>query len=170
MLDADPPEGYRQWNGRLVAEKLGDVSDDQVWCVLRKHKDSVPAAAQLVHFHRSRIRPQGRRCRRPVPESTGRRGRALRARKASHSGLGESAQRWLRLPNGKALNGFSHCYKRHGTSTLFAALEVATGQVQVGYYPRRRRREFLDFMNDVLAQHSGSEIHVILGQPQHTQA
>jgi hypothetical protein len=34
----------------------------------------------------------------------------------------ERAQGWLRLPNGKALNGFSHCYKRHGTSTLFAAL------------------------------------------------
>jgi transposase len=30
LLDADPPEGYSQWNGRLLAEKLGDVSDDQV--------------------------------------------------------------------------------------------------------------------------------------------
>ena len=38
LLDADPPEGYSQWNGRWVAEKLGDVSDDQVWRVLRKHK------------------------------------------------------------------------------------------------------------------------------------
>jgi transposase len=68
----------------------------------------------------------------------------------------------LRLPNGKALNGFSHCYQRHCTSTLFAALEVATGQIQVGHYARRKRRQFLDFMNDILAQHSGSEIHVIL--------
>jgi len=38
LLDADPPEGYSQWNGRLLVEKLGDVSDDQVWRVLRKHK------------------------------------------------------------------------------------------------------------------------------------
>jgi transposase len=74
----------------------------------------------------------------------------------------ERAQGWLRLSNGKALNGFSHCYKRHGTSTLFAALEVATGQVQVGHYPRRRRRQFLDFMNDVVAQHPDTELHVIL--------
>ena len=51
----------------------------------------------------------------------------------------ERAQGWLRLPNGKALNGFSHCHKRHGASTLFAAMEVATGQVQFGHYPRRRR-------------------------------
>ncbi len=74
----------------------------------------------------------------------------------------ERAQGWLRLPNGKALNGFSHCYQRHGTSTLFAILEFATGQVQVGHYARRRRREFLDFMNDVVAEHGDREIHVIL--------
>jgi hypothetical protein len=48
------------------------------------------------------------------------------------------------------------------TSTLFAVLEVATGQVKVGHYPLRRRREFLDFMNDVIAGHAGRQIHVIL--------
>jgi transposase len=75
----------------------------------------------------------------------------------------ERAQGYLRLPSGEALRGFGHEYKRHGTSTLFAALEIATGQVRVGHYRRRRRREFLDFMNDVVAQHpSDREIHVIL--------
>ena len=74
----------------------------------------------------------------------------------------ERAPGWLRLPNGKALNGFSHGYKRHGTTTLFAALEVATGQVQVGHCPRRRRRQFLDFMNGVVASHPGKALHVIL--------
>ena len=29
----------------------------------------------------------------------------------------ERAQGWLRLPDGKALTGFSHGYKRHGTTT-----------------------------------------------------
>jgi len=33
----------------------------------------------------------------------------------------ERAQGYLLLPDGKAVNGFSHCYKRHGTTTLFAA-------------------------------------------------
>jgi transposase len=74
----------------------------------------------------------------------------------------ERAQGYLRLPDGKAVNGFSHCYKRHGTTTLFAALEITTGLVKAAHYPRRRRREFLDFMNDVVAEHSGREIHVIL--------
>jgi hypothetical protein len=38
LLDTDPPEAYRQWNGSLLAKKLGDVSGDQVWRILRKHK------------------------------------------------------------------------------------------------------------------------------------
>ena len=48
------------------------------------------------------------------------------------------------------------------TSTLFAALNVASGQVQAGHYARRRRREFLDFMNEVVAAHAGRELHVVL--------
>jgi hypothetical protein len=39
----------------------------------------------------------------------------------------ERAQGYLKLPNGRALTGHSHDYKRNGTSTLFAAFEVATG-------------------------------------------
>ena len=58
----------------------------------------------------------------------------------------ERAQGWLRLPNGKAVTGYSHGYKRHGTTTLFAALEVATGFITAGHSWRRRRREFLDFL------------------------
>ena len=52
-----------------------------------------------------------------------------------------------RLPNGRALTGFAHEYKRRGATMLFAALEVATGLVHSGHYRRRRQREFLDFMN-----------------------
>jgi hypothetical protein len=72
----------------------------------------------------------------------------------------ERAQGWLKLPGGKALTGFSHEYKRHGTTTLFAALDTATGLVKAGHY--RRRVEFVDFMNRLLADHPGREIHVIL--------
>ena len=161
ILDANPPAGYSQWNGHLVAEKLGDVSDDQVWRVLRKHKIQLqrrrswcistdpefgPKAADVVGLYLS------------PPENAV----VLCVDEKPHIQVLERAQGWLRLPNGKALNGFSHCYKRHGTSTLFAALEVATGQVQVGHYPRRRRREFLNFMNDVIAEHRSRDIHVIL--------
>src|ERR1700738_4553137 len=53
--------------------------------------------------------------------------------------------------------------KGNGTTTLFAALETATGLVKAGHYKRRRRREFLDFMNGVIDSYGNEkEIHVIL--------
>src|SRR4029077_21196188 len=64
----------------------------------------------------------------------------------------ERAQGWLKLPNGKALTGFNHEYKRHGTTTLFAALDVVTGLVKAGHYRRRRRVEFLHFPGEVRDQ------------------
>jgi transposase len=74
----------------------------------------------------------------------------------------ERAQGYLKLPNGRALTGHSHNYKRHGTSTLFAVLNIANGAVTARHYRRRRRIEFLDFMNRIVAAHPGREIHVIL--------
>jgi hypothetical protein len=76
----------------------------------------------------------------------------------------------LRLPNGRALTGQSHDYKRHGASTLFAAFDITNGAVTARRYQRRRRVEFLGpsgnaqryFMNRLVAAHPGREIHVIL--------
>jgi hypothetical protein len=45
---------------------------------------------------------------------------------------------------------------------LFAAFEVATGKVTAAHKTRRRRIEFLDFMNDIVAAHADTAIHVIL--------
>jgi transposase len=39
---------------------------------------------------------------------------------------------------------------------------VATGQVLTGHYNRKRRIEFLDFMNRVIKNYPEREIHVIL--------
>ena len=64
----------------------------------------------------------------------------------------EPARGYLKLPNGRALTGQSHDCKRHGTTTLFAALEVATGRIIAAHSKRRRRVEFLGFMNSVLAE------------------
>ena len=120
LLDTDPPDGYSQWNGRLLAQALGDVSTDHVWRLLRKH--SIPLqrrrswcistdpefgskAADVVGLY---LNP---------PQNAV----VLCVDEKPHIQVLERAQGWLRLPNGKALNGFNHCYKRHGTSTLFAA-------------------------------------------------
>ena len=74
----------------------------------------------------------------------------------------ERAQGYLKLPNGRTLTGHSHDYKRNGTSTLFAAFEVTTGKVKVAHKNRRRRVEFLAFMNTIIADYPDTAIHVIL--------
>lgn len=43
----------------------------------------------------------------------------------------------------------SHDYVRHGTSTLFAALDIATGQVTAALKPRHRNGEFLAFLKQI---------------------
>ena len=45
----------------------------------------------------------------------------------------------------------THDYKRHGTTSLFAALDVATGQVIGKCYRRHRAREFLAFLKTIEA-------------------
>jgi len=52
-------------------------------------------------------------------------------------------------------------YARHGVTCLFAALEVATGQVTDACYPRHRHQEFLRFLNKVAAAYPGQPLHVI---------
>ena len=74
----------------------------------------------------------------------------------------ERSQGYLKLPNGRAMTGQSNDYKRNGTATLFAALNLSTGEVAGKHYQRRRRVEFLDFMNSAVAEHEGKEIHVVL--------
>jgi hypothetical protein len=74
----------------------------------------------------------------------------------------ERAQGYLKLPTGRALSGQSHDYKRHGTTTLFAALDVATGKVLGEHKKRRRRVEFLGFMDKVVAVFPDRELHVAL--------
>ena len=57
----------------------------------------------------------------------------------------------------------THDYKRHGTSTLFAALNVATGQVIGETYQRHRHQEFLKFLRKVERETpKDKELHVIV--------
>src|SRR5450432_171714 len=161
LLDERPPKGYSQWNGNRLAEVLGDVSRAQIWRILRRHDICLerkrswgistdpefgPKAADVVGLY---LNPPENALVLAVDE------------KPSIPAL-ERVQGYLRLPDGKAVNGFSHGYTRHGTTTLLAALEVTTGLVKTAHYQRRRRREFLDFMNEIVAAHPGREIHVVL--------
>lgn len=161
LLDKPVPKGYARWTGPLLAEALGDVDVQYVWRFLRAHKIDLAArkswcesndpefaakAADVVGLYMAPPKQAIVLC---VDEKPG--VQAL-----------ERAQGYLKLPNGRALTGQSHDYKRHGTSTLFAALEVATGKITAAHAQRRRRTEFLDFMNLVVAAYPGRELHVVL--------
>jgi transposase len=43
----------------------------------------------------------------------------------------------------------THDYYRHGTTSLFAALDIATGKVFGRCRPRRRQQEFLHFLKEI---------------------
>jgi transposase len=161
VLDRPPPAGFARWTGGLIAAELGDVHEQHVWRVLRAHKldlvarkswcesndpNFVAKAAEVVGLYLAPPEDALVIC---VDE------------KPSIQAL-ERAQGYLKLPNGRALSGQSHDYKRHGTTTLFAAFEVATGKVTSRHAKRRRRTEFLAFMDEVVAAHPDQELHVIL--------
>jgi transposase len=56
----------------------------------------------------------------------------------------------------------THDYKRNATTTLFAALEVATGQVTDACYERHGKAEFLAFMKQVARAYPRRRLHVVL--------
>jgi len=119
VLDDPPPDGQATWTGSLVAKRLGDVSRHQVWRVLRRHgiclqrrrswcvstdPEFARKAADIVGLYLD-----------PPQDAL-----VLCVDEKPHMQALERAQGWLRLPNGEALTGFNHHYKRHGTTTFFA--------------------------------------------------
>jgi transposase len=159
-IDTKPPLGYAKWNGRTLGEALG-IAPVRIWKELR---------ALGISLQRRRSW-----CISTDPE--------FDAKSADIIGLYlgapanavvlsidekpcvqalEREQGWLKMPDGRSMTGFAHEYKRHGTTNLFAALNVATGQVRAQCFPRKRREEFLQFLDSVTACHPGKEIHIIL--------
>lgn len=61
------------------------------------------------------------------------------------------------------VEGVTHDYTRHGTTTLFAALDIATGDIFAQCKRRHRHQEFLAFLTDVDANVPASlDVHLIL--------
>ena len=68
------------------------------------------------------------------------------------------------LPMGLGyVDGITHDYKRHGTTTLFAALDVTNGQVLAQCKARHRHQEFLAFLRRIdAAVPAGLAVHLIV--------
>jgi transposase len=64
----------------------------------------------------------------------------------------------------------THDYKRHGTTSLFAALELKTSRVIGQLYRRHRSREFREFLDVIEAQVPAElEVHIIADNLRHSQ-
>jgi transposase len=161
VLDQPVPKGRARWDGKLVAKTLGDVDINYVRRFLRKQKidlagrkswceskdpEFAAKAADVVGLY---MAPPDNAIVLSIDE------------KPSIQAL-ERAQGYLKLPNGRALTGHSHDYKRNGTTTLFAAFDVTTGKVIAKHGKRRRRKEFLAFMDEVVAAYPKTRLEVIL--------
>jgi transposase/transposase-like protein len=55
----------------------------------------------------------------------------------------------------------THDYVRHGTTTLFAALNIATGTVTARCQPRHRHQEFLRFLKQVAKAYPRRRLHIV---------
>jgi transposase len=61
------------------------------------------------------------------------------------------------LPEGR-----THDYRRHGTTSLYAALEVGAGQVLTECHPRHRAEEFRAFLRRIVREFPAGQLHLIV--------
>jgi transposase len=75
----------------------------------------------------------------------------------------ERSSGYVETDSGEVVRALRSTYKRHGTLNLFAALEVGTGQVHAKTTELKKRKDFQDFLDGVLAKlPPEKEIHVVL--------
>ncbi len=160
-LETPPPASQACWDGPAVAAAVNG-SVHAVWRVLRKEgiglqrhrfccvstdKEFAAKAADIIALY---LNPPEKALVISVDE------------KPSIQAL-ERATGYVETNNGKIVRGFKSTYKRHGTLNLFAALQVATGEIKTSKTTLKRREEFLQFMDQIVADAPPDrELHVIL--------
>ena len=161
LLEQPPPEGQSRWDGPAVAERLGS-SVHAVWRILRREgihlqrqrswcvstdKEFAVKAADVVGLY---LNPPLNAVVLSVDE------------KPSMQAI-ERPSGYVETDSGTVVRALKSTYKRHGTLNLFAALEVATGQVKTKITELKKRADFQSFLEGVIAEQSADkDIHVIL--------
>lgn len=149
------------WDGPAVAESLGS-SVYAVWRILRREgihlqrhrswcvstdKEFAPKAADVVGLY---LNPPLNAVVLSMDE------------KPSMQAI-ERPSGYVETDNGAVVRGLKSTYKRHGTLNLFAALDVATGQVKTKFTEAKKRVDFQSFLEGLITeQPADKEIHVIL--------
>lgn len=161
LLEQTPPPGLARWDGREVARELG-ASVHAVWRLLRREgiylqrlrtwcvstdPEFAPKAAEVIGLY---LNPPLNALVLSVDE------------KPSIQAL-QRPSGYVETDSGAVVRAMKSTYKRHGTLNLFAALEIATGQVYAKTTEQKKREDFRQFLDGVVAElPSDKEIHVIL--------
>jgi transposase len=161
ILEKPPPKGQAVWDGPSLARHLG-ASDDAVWRVLRREgiclsrqrswcvstdPEFAVKAADIIGLY---LNPPLNALVISMDE------------KPSIQALTRPTG-YVETSSGKIVRGFKSTYKRNGTLTLFAALEVATGHVIGRTSETKKREDFRAFMDSVLSElPADKHVHVIL--------
>jgi len=161
LLEQPPPPGLSHWDGPAVAEQLG-ASVHAVWRTLRREgiylqrlrswcvstdPEFAPKAAEVVGLY---LNPPVNALVLSVDE------------KPSIQAL-QRPSGYVETDSGAVVRAMKSTYKRNGTLNLFAALEIASGQVHAQTTERKKREDFRRFLDAVVAElPADKEIHVIL--------
>jgi transposase len=161
LLEEKPPKGQSSWDGDSIAKHLG-FSHDYVWRVLRKEgiqlqrmrtwcvstdPEFTAKSADIIGLY---LNPPERALVMSVDE------------KPSIQAL-ERKRGYVETSSKKIVQGLKSTYKRNGTLNLFAALNIATGEVQTKTTATKKREDFQAFLEDVLRDiPDDQQVHVIL--------
>ena len=156
-----PPKGQAAWDGLRLAETVGAkkssvyalLQKDGVqlqrkgsWCV-STDSNFAAKAADIIGLY---LQPPARALVLSVDE------------KPSIQALSRTTG-YVRTSSGKIVRGLKSTYRRNGTLNLFAALNVATGEVRKKTTKTKTRIDFQAFMDEVVKDApADQEIHVIL--------
>jgi len=163
LLNTAPPEGYARWDGGMIAGRLG-ISADIVWKMLRK--EGVQLARQRSW------------CISTDPEFTAKSAdivglylnppeNAIVICLDEKPGIQALSRRigYVKTAYGKVMRAYKSTYRRNGVLNLFGALEVATGRIHGKVTKHKKRVDFLQFMDELLAElphGEGVEYHVVM--------
>ncbi|MCP9489408.1 MAG: IS630 family transposase [Solirubrobacteraceae bacterium MAG38_C4-C5] len=156
----DKPEGETHWSCRSMAAAQGvsPATVQRIWSArnLQPHRVTTFKLSNDKHFEEKLVDVVGLYLNPPAQAVV------LCMDEKSQIQALDRTQASLPMKKGRA-GTMTHDYKRNGTTTLFAALDVLTGEVIGRCMARHRHEEFLKFLRVIDREvPAGLQIHLIL--------
>ncbi|NJC57631.1 IS630 family transposase [Brevibacterium marinum] len=160
LTTTETPEAETHWSVRSMAKKVGVSRSTvhRVWSELglKPHRHDTFKVSNDPNFDAKVIDVVGLYLNPPEKAVV-----LCMDEKSSIQAL-DRTQASLPMVPGRA-GTMTHDYKRNGTTTLFAALDVLTGKVIGQCLPKHRHEEFLTFLKTVDSQvPKGLQVHLVL--------